>query len=254
MQLDTGRLLVSRLRRATSESDLLIVVAEARSWTDRVAAYLRESWDSSVEQAFINRGRDPDRQIQWRTYRDRYAVALEQRIDWLRGMVLEPSTSLRDGPSSRVREMDEAAPPIFLVHGHDSARKDQVARFVERVTNREVIVLHEQPSRGLTIIEKFEAHGRAAGYAIALLTRDDLGRDGSGGPDLRSRARQNVVFELGFFVGVLGRSRVVVLIDPDVEKPSDISGLIYVTLADEWRSLLAREMAAAGLPVHAERL
>lgn len=141
---------------------------------------------------------------------------------------------------------DESA-PVFIVHGHDVDRAEVVARVVERNTGREAIILHEQPDAGRTIIEKFEDHGAAAVYAVVLLTPDDHGGpiDGESMP----RGRQNVVFEMGYFFGSIGRARVCVLHDPSVELPSDVHGLLYVPFdpAGAWKAKLLTEMAHAGI-------
>lgn len=146
-----------------------------------------------------------------------------------------------------------AAPTVFLVHGHNAKVKEQVVRQLEKAGGYPVNILHEQPNRGLTIIEKFEQHASVSSFAIVLLTADDAGAPVAPGEtnpltDLRPRARQNVVFELGYFVGALGRSRVAVLYDETVELPSDYQGIAYISLADEtWRYKLLRELRAAGL-------
>ena len=77
-----------------------------------------------------------------------------------------------------------------------------MARFLEKI-ELEAIILHEQPDQGLTIIEKFEAHASQVGFAVVLLTPDDLGGPASGPAQASARARQNVIFELGYFVGKL---------------------------------------------------
>lgn len=138
---------------------------------------------------------------------------------------------------------------IFIVHGHDNEVKQTVARLVAQLTGREPVILHEQPDRGRTIIEKFEEHATSAACAIVLLTADDTG--GANGADQRSRARQNVVLELGFFLGKLGRGRVVILYENDVELPSDLSGILYIALdpAGAWRTIMARELRAAGVEI-----
>lgn len=153
------------------------------------------------------------------------------------------------GLASRVGGED-----VFIVHGHAAGTKETVARFLERLLSRKPIILHEQPDGGRTVIEKFESHAATAAAAVVLLTGDDVG--GLAGADLKPRARQNVILELGYFIGVLGRSRVVVLHDPGVEVPSDLSGLLYIQLdpADGWRRLLARELASAGLDIDAHAL
>lgn len=136
------------------------------------------------------------------------------------------------------------------MHGHDEAALQQVARFLEKL-DLEIVVLREQPSEGRTIIEKFEEYSDV-GYSVVLFTPDDRG-----GPaeaefkDHQLRARQNVILELGFFLGRLGRSRVCALYSQGVEMPTDYSGVVYVELDRNgaWRLELGREIKAAGLPV-----
>jgi predicted nucleotide-binding protein len=139
---------------------------------------------------------------------------------------------------------------IFVVHGHDGEAKVTVARFLSSLLARDPVILHEQPDRGRTIIEKFEQHAAQAECAVVLLTGDDDGGP-VGGPQQR-RARQNVVFELGFFVGTLGRDRVIILYEPEVELPSDLNGVLYIPFDDHgaWRNAVARELRAAGLKVN----
>ena len=132
--------------------------------------------------------------------------------------------------------------------------KDVVARLL-RELGLEVTVLHEQADLGRTIIEKFEDHSDVA-YAIVLLTGDDVGRSGSKGSRLRPRARQNVVLELGYFLGALGRRRVTALTLGDVEVPSDLAGILFLEVDADgaWRGRLAAEMHASGMAVDLSRL
>lgn len=141
---------------------------------------------------------------------------------------------------------------VFLVHGHDEEALHTVARCIERL-DLEVLVLREQPSRGRTVIEKFEDYSDVA-FAVVLLTPDDEGR-GKGEEGLSPRARQNVIFELGFFVGKLGRERVCALHKGNVEILSDYEGVIWEPMdSDAWPFNLAREMGAAGLDVDLNKL
>lgn len=136
---------------------------------------------------------------------------------------------------------------IFLVHGQDSATKETIARFLERSTNNLgiVTILHEQPNGGRTLIEKFEQHAGASSYAVVLLTPDDAGGP-AGIPSQQPRARQNVIFELGYFAGLIGRNRVMV-INAGVEKPSEIYGLVYIAYPDgNWQADVIRELRHAG--------
>jgi predicted nucleotide-binding protein len=137
---------------------------------------------------------------------------------------------------------------VFLVHGHDGEPKQAVARFLEGL-DFQVVILREQANQGLTIIEKFEENADV-GMAVVLLTPDDLGRAKSEA-DLRPRARQNVVLELGYFIGRLGRSRVCALKQGDVEVPSDISGVVYVPYDANgaWQVALGQELERAGYDI-----
>jgi len=146
---------------------------------------------------------------------------------------------------------------VFLVHGHDIALRDSVARFLSRILGREPVILAEQPNIGRTLMEKLDEH-KGALYAVVLLTPDDEGRakPDTGAPALmKDRARQNVILELGFFIGAIGRKNVCVLYRSGVERPSDFEGVGYVGADDSgWMLQLAREMHAAGVPIHHEKL
>lgn len=144
---------------------------------------------------------------------------------------------------------------VFIVHGHDSLAKLELARTLERL-KLNAIVLHEQPNEGKTIIEKFERDASKVGFAVALLTPDDIGHPKGKPDEAKSRARQNVVLELGFFSGALGRSNVCVLYKGNVEIPSDYLGVIYIEMDDGgvWRFALAKELKQAGLPVDLNNL
>lgn len=135
----------------------------------------------------------------------------------------------------------EDKPSIFIVHGHDDALKSEVARTVEKL-GFNAIVLHEQANKGKTIIEKLESEINHAKFGIVLYTADDTCANGN------KRARQNVIFEHGFLIGRLGRERVCVIMDDNVEKPSDSDGLVYISRSN-WKYALADELKAAGLHV-----
>jgi predicted nucleotide-binding protein len=130
---------------------------------------------------------------------------------------------------------------VFVVHGHDEVIREQVARTIEQV-GRKAVILHEQANKGQTIIEKFERHAAEAGWAVILLTADDVG--GTSKERLQPRARQNVVLEMGFFYGRLGRERVAVLYGEGVELPSDALGIAYIPIdaAGAWKVKMLREL------------
>ena len=144
---------------------------------------------------------------------------------------------------------------VFIVHGHDNEAKEKVARFVEKL-NIEAVILDEQPSKGRTIIEKFETHAGEVGFAIVLLTPDDVGSLSGETKEFKPRARQNVILELGYFMAKLGRERVRVLHKENVELPSDMHGIVYLPMdrSDGWQLKLAKEMNHAGLPIDPKNL
>lgn len=150
-----------------------------------------------------------------------------------------------------VPERGAPRPKMFIVHGRDDALKNEVALWLHRIGMDEVI-LHEQPNQGRTIIAKFRDHAADAAFAVVLATPDDVGGLAAGG-DMRPRARQNVVLELGFFVGALGPERVAALLAGDVEMPSDYDGVLYTPYdrAGGWKLALLREFRAAGIPFDA---
>ena len=157
-------------------------------------------------------------------------------------------------PSSAAQEDERMnTNGIFIIHGRDDGTKETVARFLENLGLTPVI-LHEQPNQGRTIIEKLERHAPQAGFAVALLTPDDVGSLRDNRNDLKPRARQNVVFELGYFLGLLGRNRVCALTKGNVELPSDYDGVVYISLDDGgWKMDLIRELKNVGFEVDANK-
>ncbi len=133
---------------------------------------------------------------------------------------------------------------VFIVHGHDELLKTEVARFIEQL-NLEAIILHEQASSGKTIIEKIEEYSNV-GFGIVLYSPCDIGAINKQDYDLKPRARQNVVFEHGFLIGKIGRKNVCALVKGDIEKPNDISGVVYISVENEWRLTLAKELRNSG--------
>ncbi len=156
---------------------------------------------------------------------------------------------------AKISTMDESnanlllARNIFIVHGQDEAAKQSVARFLEKL-ELNPIILHEKPDKGRTLIEKFEDYSGVC-FAIILLTPDDIGYPKDKPEYAKSRARQNVIFELGYFIGKLGRENVCALYKEGVELPSDIQGVLYVPMdpGEGWHMKLAREIKHSGINV-----
>jgi predicted nucleotide-binding protein len=150
-------------------------------------------------------------------------------------------------------ESEQAGSDIFIVHGRGD-HVGTVSAEILRITGIAPIVVQDTPDRGSpTVIEKLEREAAHAGYALVILSGDDEGRLRGADDELRPRARQNVVAELGFFIGRLGRERVKVLYDPIVDLPSDFGGITYIQFGppDTWRDLLTRELAAMGVEIAA---
>ncbi|MBR4092700.1 MAG: nucleotide-binding protein [Oscillospiraceae bacterium] len=139
---------------------------------------------------------------------------------------------------------------IFIVHGHDGELKQSVARIIEK-QGIEAVILNEQANQGRTIIEKFEDYSDVSG-AICLFTADDLGRAKNNSDDL-PRARQNVVFEAGYFMGKLSRSNVVIIAEKGVEIPSDMQGIVY-TDKNKWELNVLKELKTMGYDIDLNKL
>lgn len=154
----------------------------------------------------------------------------------------------------KTNTQNEISNRIFLVHGHDKELKETTARFLEKI-GLKPIILHEQSSKGLTIIEKFEEYSDVA-FAVVLLTPDDLGCVSEEKQNLQKRARQNVIFELGYFIGKLGRKNVVGLVKDNIEILSDYTGVIYIGVdnSDGWKMILSKEIKAAGLKIDINKI
>ena len=193
----------------------------------------------------------------------RYQNIMNSSIDSLESIrdrlkLYEPSEMLqRTSDNKKVSDTPRSTfgNDVFIVHGHDQAAKHAIAGFVRRL-GLNPIILDEQANRGQTIIEKFEESADEAGFAIVLLTPDDIGAPKDKPNELKPRARQNVVLELGYFMGKLGRERVCPLFKDDIENPSDIDGVVYVPMDDSngWQLKLGIEMKQAGLPVDLNKL
>lgn len=173
---------------------------------------------------------------------------LFDKVDLLKSAIEEPLPTVIIS-----KTVDSSNNNIFIVHGHNVAVQQSVARTLEKL-GLNPIILSEQPNAGNTIIEKFEAN-TDVGFAVILLNDDDEGKSKTD-IDLKSRARQNVILELGYFIGRLGRKRVLPLYSEGVELPSDIHGLLFIPIdkADTWKFALVRELKEAGYNVDANSI
>lgn len=209
----------------------------------RVASHL----DTTSYTVSFNGSETPPYEIQQglERGRSRAIATLQGEVDALREDI-EYSAQVR--ASSNPTEAKTPAPlskEIFIVHGRDDAAKVEVARLVERA-GLEATILHEQANGGRTIIEKFEKHGGSAGFAIVVMTPDDVGGLDPG--SLQPRARQNVIGEMFWFAGRLGRERVCALKKGAIEVPTDFAGVGYVDMdsSGTWKKDVLRELEHAG--------
>jgi predicted nucleotide-binding protein len=166
------------------------------------------------------------------------ATSLEEELKYL------APEAIKGAPQPAEKANGPLSKEVFVVHGHDDAARLDVCALLTKAGFTPV-VLHEQANRGQTVIEKLERHSDV-GFAVVLLTPDDKGGPADG--DMHPRARQNVIAELFYFIGKLGRARVCALKKGELEIPSDIGGVVYVTLDDHggWKNTLLRELEGAG--------
>lgn len=145
---------------------------------------------------------------------------------------------------------------VFVVHGHNEEALLKIEKFLQKL-QLDSVILKEEPSKGLTIIEKFLEFSDQAGFAIILLTPDDRGgRESDPYEKQLPRARQNVILEFGFFLGRLGREHICVLRQQNVEIPSDYNGVVFIPFDESgaWQIDLAKEMRKAGLDINLNQL
>ncbi len=248
------RLLEDRINEGRKLLDKTFIYNEDyQRWSEPVLTYLRSFFgEDSDEEEYVFRTRfDPTPPLdkwtglRWFSYQKsefgRQINELEKIVNTLKATEEMNEKKLLENIHTGINR-------IFLVHGHDNAAKFEVARFLLQ-QGFEVIILHEMPNSGRTIVEKFEDYSDV-GFAVVLLTADDRG--GSIKTEtLQPRARQNVIFELGYFYGKLGRRRVCTLLEEGVEKPSDIDGVVYTSYdqSEGWKLKLSKELKEAGYSV-----
>jgi predicted nucleotide-binding protein len=189
------------------------------------------------------------------TYADRRKFIAEEFSEVLNilefGHSVETEKKEKEKPKSATKQSKNPLPPkkkVFIVHGRDNEAKQEVSRHIESL-GLDVIILHEQASSGMTIIEKIEHYSNEADFALVLYTACDLGRGISEKKvHPKNRARQNVVFEHGYLMAKLSRQNVCALVKGEIETPNDISGVVYVGLdtPGAWKLEVNKELKACG--------
>ena len=184
----------------------------------------------------------------WERYRARQLGHLEGlALNTESGMPAARKSAKRDTELPRSDALQ--ANRVFVVHGHDLEIKESVARFLEKI-GIDAIIINEQPHASRTVIEKFEDYSDV-GFAVVLITPDDVGALKDTPDQLQGRARQNVIWEFGFFVGKLGRDGVCVIYRDGVEMISNYKGTLPIVFDQEgsWKKKIATELVAAGLTI-----
>lgn len=216
-------------------------------WSNQAAAFLNAALSTEYASEFWNLKAEES----W----EQHAM----RLGHIEGLIAKLGVQMKQTSAPQQSHAVVPALPsgkkVFVVHGRDGEAKETVARFLEKL-DLDPIILHEQPNSGRTIIEKFETYSGDTAFSVVLLTPDDLGATKGKEQSLQPRARQNVILELGYFLGRLGRGRVCALYKGGVELPSDIQGVLYVAMDDAgaWKTQLAQELVEAKLPINLEGL
>lgn len=261
-RIELGKELVDR--QVTNVEELEKNEKDYYKWNSYNSEYLKNSFNNEdniyksqynqVNSSFFITGGDTSPSARLKDLKE----DIQNKIDHLESLVEKVELIKSDIELiNKVPAFSDKSKPdtsnVFIVHGHNTAILQTVARTVEKL-GLNPIILHEQPNAGKTIIEKFEGHSNV-GFAIILLTDDDEGK-GKTEIDLKKRSRQNVVLELGYFIGKLTRSKVLPLYSDGVELPSDIHGLLYTPLdkAENWKFAIVKELKAAGYSVDANKL
>ncbi len=151
--------------------------------------------------------------------------------------------------SKKISQKNKDFSKVFIVHGHDGEMRESVAHLMDK-QGIVPIVLSDEANKGATIIEKIE-NNSDVGAAICIFTPDDVGKAKSD-KDNHDRARQNVVLETGYFMGKLGRDRIIIFSTKDLELPSDLQGIVYMD--SNWRLEMLKELSAMGYDVDLNKL
>jgi predicted nucleotide-binding protein len=247
------------LRNVISQDELSLLQSDYTSWNGYNNEYLKQSFNNPENEyrksyagagfTFLGQmGEDPGNPISTLKNLINYKVAdlknLRGKSELIKSEINQTSYQQLN-PSLKTH--------VFIVHGRDEIAKLQAARLIEKLGFMPII-LHEQSSSGRTIIEKIESYSNV-GFGIVLYTACDVGAVKGEEENLKSRARQNVVFEHGFLIGKIGRKNVCALVKGDVETPNDISGVVYIDMnTARWELDVAKELKESGYNVDMNKL
>ncbi|EAT58772.1 TIR domain-containing protein [Chlorobium ferrooxidans] len=238
---------------------------EFKAWKDAVIRFLKKQYgDSSHEVTSFGKIRfydfyscidvvQGDIRENPAKIREMFLKGLETAILYLKNYLADFSEESLTVNIVSGQAVDSDTPDVFVVHGRNDGAKAQVSSYLLKL-GLKPIILHEQLNQGQTIIEKFEKHANVKA-AIVLFTDDDLGkyRDDE---VLEVRARQNVVFEAGYFIGKIGRQNTIILLSSGLKIPSDLQGYVNFELDDRqrWHIDVAKELKGIGFNIDMNKL
>ncbi|MFB4169030.1 TIR domain-containing protein [Virgibacillus sp. JSM 102003] len=218
-----------------------IVIKETKKTTRELANYENDNMPTGLIMVV-----SPEDIIDY----DEYAVDVTKKIFSSGKEILE---NCEEYTVNTKEENNPDKTKVFVVHGHDELAIKEIALFIRKL-GLDPIILREQPNQGKTIIEKIEANSNV-GFGVVLYTPDDVGAKKENRDELNPRARQNVIFEHGFLIGRIGRENVAALVKEELEKPNDISGVVYITMDEyeRWQIELAKELKSSGYEIDMNR-
>lgn len=249
----------NKLKAIINEADLLIGLDVSASderfqaWKMKVSRFLIKNFGSkSHEYDYFQKTQFSLYVISSSTPDSAFIEACAQGLRKTKAVLMTYLEDLEDeiNTAATIVTPNENFSKVFIVHGHDGELKESVARLVEK-QGIKAIILSNQANQGKTIIEKLETHSDVSG-AICLFTPDDIG-NAKDEEIPNYRARQNVVLETGYFMAKLGRDRVVIIAEKEVELPSDMSGVLYVEKT-EWRFSVLKELKSMGYNIDYNKL
>jgi predicted nucleotide-binding protein len=261
-RIELGEELYSR--PVQTQADLIKDREDFNSWSDYNSEFLKQAFSKEYNEyrksyndagsfsiGLIGRNPTPSQELQ------KFKSRIESKLSNLKKLraktdLLKTRSVDNTLVTADIVQLDKSQ--VFIVHGHDEAAKSKTARFIEKL-GLKPIILHEQASGSKTVIEKIETYSNV-GFGIVIYTPCDIGAKNEEKPNIKNRARQNVVFEHGFLIGKIGRENVCALVKDEIETPNDISGVVYVKMDEEeaWHLKIARELRNSGYEIDMNKL
>lgn len=180
---------------------------------------------------------------------EEFVKACKEDLEMTKGIFLSYLEELEN--NNRESFDEKKYDSIFIVHGHDGELKLEVDKLIKG-QGIEAVVLSDQVNGGRTIIEKFVEESSRCSAAIILMTADDEAKEKESN-EYKYRARQNVIFEAGYFIGMIGRNRVIIIVEKGVDIPSDLQGVVYTSKTD-WKLEVLKELKRIGFSIDANKL